>query len=130
MPNTIHCLQPWIVRQSVIAKAKKKETLEDLKRELKELQAENSKLHIQVNQMRMKPKWKKSPQVLEAERKHQAETDRMRTEIHKQIMENKPTKSLERQDALPIGHNMALKGEDLQEFIDPDLLENGDGSID
>lgn len=120
MPNTIHCLQPWIVRQSVIAKAKKRETLEDLKKELKELQAENSKLHIQVNQMRMKPKWKKSPQVLEAERKHQAEADRMRTEIHKQIMEN----------ASPIGHNMALKGEDLQEFIDPDLLENGDGSID
>jgi hypothetical protein len=45
----------------------------------------------------------------------------MRPEIYKQFV---------RQDAMPIGHNMALKGEDLQEFIDPDLLENGDGSID
>jgi hypothetical protein len=45
----------------------------------------------------------------------------MRPEIYKQFVG---------QNAVPIGHNMALKGEDLQEFIDPDLLENGDGSID
>ena len=29
-----------------------------------------------------------------------------------------------------IGHNMELVGEDFQEFIDPELLENGDGTID
>ena len=113
MPNTIHCLQPWIVRQSVIAKAKKKETLEDLKKELKELQIENSKLHIQVNQNRMKPRWDPHSHRIQ----HPEKDTRMRPEIYKQF-------------AMPIGHNMALTGEDLQEFIDPDLLENGDGSID
>ena len=117
MPTTIHCLQPWIVRQSVIAKAKKEETLEDLKRELKELQIENSKLHIQVNQIRMKPRWDPHSHRIQ----HPENDTRMRPEIYKQFV---------RQDAMPIGHNMALKGEDLQEFIDPDLLENGDGSID
>ena len=29
-----------------------------------------------------------------------------------------------------ISHNMELVGEDFQEFIDPELLENGDGTID
>lgn len=29
-----------------------------------------------------------------------------------------------------IGHGMILEGEEYQEFIDPDLLNNGDGSID
>ena len=29
-----------------------------------------------------------------------------------------------------IGHGMVLEGEEYQEFIDPDLLNNGDGSID
>jgi len=29
-----------------------------------------------------------------------------------------------------IGHKMILEGDKYQEFIDPDLLNNGDGSID
>jgi hypothetical protein len=29
-----------------------------------------------------------------------------------------------------IGHGMVLEGDEYQEFIDPDLLNNGDGSID
>lgn len=117
---------------------KKKKSLEDLKKELKTLREENGKLRIQINQMRFKPKWDphshriKYPVIA----RQCKDDDRlwenviMQSEIHKQIAENKPVKRLERQDAVSIGHNMELMGDDLQEFIDPDLLENGDGTID
>jgi len=39
-------------------------------------------------------------------------------------------KTPRRQNATSIGHNMELTGEDFQEFISPELLENGDGTID
>ena len=117
---------------------KKKKSFEDLKKELKPLREENGKLRIELNQMRFKPKWDshshriKYPVIA----RQCKDDDRlwenviMQSEIHKQIAENKPDKSLKRQNAMPIGHNIELLGDDLQEFIDPDLLENGDGTID
>ncbi len=73
-----------MARQNVVAT--KKKTLKELKRELKTLREENSKLHIQWNQMRMKPRWNPHSHRIE----HPDKDTRMRPEIYKQFVENKP----------------------------------------
>ena len=42
----------------------------------------------------------------------------------------KYARELEERKRHYIGHGMFLEGDEYQEFIDPDLLNNGDGSID
>ena len=73
----------------------------ELKKELAKLKRENGKLRIQLQQKRTK-------------------SIKVPYNINKSPNTNTHS----------IGHNMELVGEDFQEFIDPELLENGDGTID